>query len=292
MTQQLDWPRYSRLTWIVAALAAALLVLMWLMGKGPGASANCCGAGASTAAQQSDSAAAVAATTAAAAAAAAIPMPTLAHTARWEGGKLTLSGVVIDAATKKAVLDAATAQYGAGKVIDAMTVDAKAAGLINVVLSGTVADAAEKASRGAAAQAFYNASVTNTRVSVDNQLSIATAVARQASEVQCGDTIAVAATFATGSAQLSAESKKLIAAVVPCIKGPYEVGGHTDDLGAPASNIALSERRAQAVAAYLVTQGVDAARLSAKGYGPDAPIAANDSAGGRAKNRRVEFKKR
>jgi outer membrane protein OmpA-like peptidoglycan-associated protein len=69
-----------------------------------------------------------------------------------------------------------------------------------------------------------------------------------------------------------------------------EVGGHTDSTGDRMHNLDLSNRRAAAVQAYLVRKGVDAARLSSKGYGPDKPIVENKSAAARAKNRRVEFR--
>jgi OOP family OmpA-OmpF porin len=55
-------------------------------------------------------------------------------------------------------------------------------------------------------------------------------------------------------------------------------------------NMKLSEDRANSVAAYLVKKGVAADQLTTKGYGPTRPVAANDSAAGRAKNRRVELK--
>ena len=68
-----------------------------------------------------------------------------------------------------------------------------------------------------------------------------------------------------------------------------EIQGHTDNVGKYSSNVELSERRANAVRAYLIKQGVPAARLTAHGYGPDVPIADNDTVEGRLKNRRVEF---
>ncbi len=67
-----------------------------------------------------------------------------------------------------------------------------------------------------------------------------------------------------------------------------EVQGHTDARASAAYNQKLSQRRADAVAQVLVSEhGVDAARVSAKGYGEEEPIASNDSIEGRAKNRRV-----
>jgi outer membrane protein OmpA-like peptidoglycan-associated protein len=68
-----------------------------------------------------------------------------------------------------------------------------------------------------------------------------------------------------------------------------EVGGHCDWIGGDAYNQRLSEKRAQAVVTYLVGKGIDAGRLTAKGYGKTVPIADNNTTEGRAKNRRVEF---
>ena len=67
------------------------------------------------------------------------------------------------------------------------------------------------------------------------------------------------------------------------------IEGHTDNVGSKASNIKLSQQRADSVKAYLVNRfGVESNRLRAVGYGPDRPVASNDTAEGRQKNRRVE----
>jgi OOP family OmpA-OmpF porin len=68
-----------------------------------------------------------------------------------------------------------------------------------------------------------------------------------------------------------------------------EVQGHTDSVGSVAYNLNLSQRRADAVKAYLVSKGVGASALTAKGYGKTRPIASNDTAEGRTENRRVAF---
>ena len=67
------------------------------------------------------------------------------------------------------------------------------------------------------------------------------------------------------------------------------VNGHTDNQGDAAANVTLSQQRAQAVLDYLVSKGVPASALSATGYGAANPIQTNDTADGRAANRRVEF---
>ncbi|MCB2410055.1 OmpA family protein [Hymenobacter lucidus] len=69
-----------------------------------------------------------------------------------------------------------------------------------------------------------------------------------------------------------------------------EVSGHTDDVGADADNITLSQNRARAVYNYLVEHGVKASRLRYKGYGETKPLAANDSDLHRQQNRRIELK--
>ena len=68
-----------------------------------------------------------------------------------------------------------------------------------------------------------------------------------------------------------------------------EIQGHTDSIGSVNYNLNLSQRRADAVMAYLISKGVSASNLTAKGYGKSKPIASNDTAEGRAQNRRVEF---
>jgi outer membrane protein OmpA-like peptidoglycan-associated protein len=67
-----------------------------------------------------------------------------------------------------------------------------------------------------------------------------------------------------------------------------QIEGHTDDVGSDASNMLLSQRRADTVKAFLVAQGVAGSRLGATGKGEAIPLATNVSAGGRAQNRRVE----
>lgn len=69
-----------------------------------------------------------------------------------------------------------------------------------------------------------------------------------------------------------------------------EISGHTDNVGADAYNLQLSQRRAQSVFNYLVENGIDARRLSPRGYGASKPLAPNTIEEGRQQNRRIEFK--
>lgn len=99
--------------------------------------------------------------------------------------------------------------------------------------------------------------------------------------------------FDTGKAVIKDAAKGPLYTVVMWLKenpnAKVEVSGHTDNVGSPAYNQDLSERRAKAVYDYFVASGVDASRLSYAGYGMDRPIATNDTPEGRQQNRRVEL---
>jgi outer membrane protein OmpA-like peptidoglycan-associated protein len=73
-------------------------------------------------------------------------------------------------------------------------------------------------------------------------------------------------------------------------KATFSISGHTDSTGTDRINAKLSQKRADAVMNYFVTKGVDASRLTAKGYGASNAIDTNKTRAGRANNRRVEIK--
>jgi OmpA-OmpF porin, OOP family len=100
--------------------------------------------------------------------------------------------------------------------------------------------------------------------------------------------------FALGSSKLLPEATPALKSVAAAMKAnpklEVEVGGHTDSLGPQQKNQRLSERRANAVKAFLVGEGIEAARLTAVGYGETQPVDSNDTPEGRAANRRVAFR--
>ena len=99
--------------------------------------------------------------------------------------------------------------------------------------------------------------------------------------------------FATGSATISPESEDILTKVVNTMKAypnmVVEIRGYTDNTGSRNGNMGLSQRRADSVRNYMVEKGVEGERVSAKGFGPDNPIAPNSTPEGRQKNRRIEF---
>lgn len=99
--------------------------------------------------------------------------------------------------------------------------------------------------------------------------------------------------FAPGQARIGADSDALLEAlaqaVMACPDARIRIAGHTDDRGRPEANLRLSRERAEAVAARLIAAGVQAARITAVGYGDEQPVADNATEAGRAKNRRIEF---
>jgi OOP family OmpA-OmpF porin len=241
------------------------------------------------------------------------------------GGDLVLSGQVPDAATKAAVLEKAKATFvnPALNIIDKMTVagvtppamwaDAAAKGFADLKALGngnmTLDMKTLTVSGEAADQATADALTTDLQDGVDggfdgrSLITTATMASAPAPEVQqqvdtCkADMDAVMANktieFATGNAVIRETPNpildKLAEVAAKCPDARIEVGGHTDKTGNPASNMTLSQARAEAVVSYLAAKGISTDRLSAKGYGPDRPIDPADTPAAYQKNRRIEF---
>lgn len=102
--------------------------------------------------------------------------------------------------------------------------------------------------------------------------------------------------FETGRDVIKRSSYAILNNVVEIMKAnpsyKLDINGHTDSQGNDDKNMALSKKRAESVKRFLTEKGVDASRMAAYGFGETKPKATNDTAAGRAENRRVEFKVR
>jgi outer membrane protein OmpA-like peptidoglycan-associated protein len=108
--------------------------------------------------------------------------------------------------------------------------------------------------------------------------------------------VALYVNFDFAKATLKPDAAPVVAQIVKLLKDnpglKLSVEGHTDNVGTHDANLKLSEQRAAAVMGALVSAGIPRDRLQSAGYGPDKPVADNDTGEGRAKNRRVELVKR
>ena len=154
---------------------------------------------------------------------------------------------------------------GKGALIGAAVVGASAAGY------GYYADQQEKKLR---------ASMANTGVEVQRQGDVIKLV-MPGNITFATDSSAIASSFYSPLNNLAGSLKQYNQNVI-------EIVGYTDSTGSRQHNMDLSQQRAQSVATYLTSQGVDGSHLSVRGAGPDQPVASNADVNGRAQNRRVE----
>jgi len=99
--------------------------------------------------------------------------------------------------------------------------------------------------------------------------------------------------FSTNSSKLSTDARATLDQAATSLKSgttTVEVGGHADNRGPDAYNMALSQRRADSVKAYLSKHGIDASRLTVKAYGETMPAGDNSTDAGLQSNRRVELR--
>lgn len=99
--------------------------------------------------------------------------------------------------------------------------------------------------------------------------------------------------FGTGKADITPETEAILETAYNTLEQnpeiAVEIRGYTDNTGRAASNVTLSQARADAVREYLIQKGIAPERITAKGFGPENPVAPNTTAEGRAQNRRIEF---
>jgi OmpA-OmpF porin, OOP family len=226
-------------------------------------------------------------------------------------GQVVASGTVADEASKTAVLAKLREVYGADKVLDQITIgqvttpanwsdyvqklitpDLKQVSKGQLKIDGTTVsvrgEVANEAQRQRIASDFATRlnptyTVTNgLRVSAADQGVLDRTLANRIVEFESGQAVLTP----TGRAILD----EMGAAMLKLKGQKVEIIGHTDNVGLRASNQNLSQARAEAVRNYLSGKGIPAETLVASGSGPDRPIASNDTAEGRARNRRIEFR--
>ena len=132
------------------------------------------------------------------------------------------------------------------------------------------------------------------RDALANRLSGALAMVSATTETARGYVVSLSdITFDTGKATLKTDAKYSLAKLAGILTLLQEmtlsVEGHTDSTGFAETNQKLSAARANSVMTFLKEMGVAETRMTAKGFGPDQPVAPNDTAEGRARNRRVEI---
>ncbi len=230
-------------------------------------------------------------------------------------GDVTISGVVPTAEAQTAIIDIAVALWGADNVADAIEVDPGRtiggwsddgfalflAALHHsrrdldieltggqAIVGGTVLSGLAKGRvLGGAAATLLEFEIVD-RLSVREPTDPREVLQATLDALLDGKTVE----FATDSADLTAQGRKVRAGVIGILKrhpGRVEISGHTDSTGDAAHNLDLSGRRAKAVEQYLYARGIDPGRLVSIGYGPTRPIASNASAEGQQTNRRTEF---
>ncbi|MCP1117289.1 OOP family OmpA-OmpF porin [Robbsia andropogonis] len=228
-------------------------------------------------------------------------------------GQVVVGGIVPDDATKAAVLARVQALYGADNVQDQITVGnvstpANWSGNVQKLLApnlktvhrgqlkidGTQIDIRGEVGNEAQRQqvASEMAVALNPTFTIRNGLRVA---APQQQQNLLDRTLANRTIeFEIGSSVLAPEGKAILdqmATALSTMQGTrVAIIGHTDNTGDRRSNIALSQARADAVKGYLVGRGIPAQQMDSSGVGPDQPIAPNDTAEGRARNRRIEFR--
>lgn len=141
--------------------------------------------------------------------------------------------------------------------------------------------------------ATLETNVTSLENRVDTVAAGVGMVGGQLEELEATREILRGVTFKTNSAELSPQAQTVLDVTAnKLIRQPrkVEVGGYTSSTGRPDYNLALSQRRADAVRDYLVKRGANPENVTAKGYGMANPIASNDTEEGRIANQRVELR--
>lgn len=230
-------------------------------------------------------------------------------------GDVTISGVAPTAEVRSAIIDEAVALWGAENVTDRLEADpTRTIGgwtdddfaqflaalhhyrkdldieLTNgqAIISGTVlSELAKERVLGGATTLLPEFEIVD-RLTIREPADDREAFQASLDTLLAGKTVE----FETDSANLTAQGRKVLDEVITILRkypGRVEISGHTDSTGQMDHNLDLSQRRAEAVERYFVAKRIKESRFETFGYGPTRPIASNQTAEGRQKNRRTEF---
>lgn len=196
-------------------------------------------------------------------------------------------GITIDAMTKKPVeASIEITDNSTGKVIETFTTNSATGKFIITLASGKNYGIAVKADK----YLFHSENFDIPVGAADNLVNKTI----ELKNIAIGSKIALRNIFFdTGKSTLRAESNAELDRLVKLMKDvpglKIEISGHTDNTGSASLNETLSQSRAEAVVTYLVSKGIAANRMTAKGYGSSKPISTNNTDEGRQLNRRTEF---
>ena len=171
---------------------------------------------------------------------------------------------------------------------------------LSASLETTQAELATATAALAAAQAEVkslsakNAALSGQQKSLDQTLTGALGQMASGTKTDRGYVVSLSGVaFQSGQSQLSTEAKYVLAKLSGMLLAfpamTMSVEGHTDSTGSDEANRKLSQARAEAVVTFISEMGVPKSSMTATGFGPDKPVAPNDTEGGRAKNRRVDI---
>lgn len=243
------------------------------------------------------------------------------------GGKIRFSGVVADEQTRQNILNQFRSTFGAENVSGDISIDSRArnvawtsnlaAALPNFKTSGTevtfdgdtinVGGSISENTRSGMVTRLKSLYGDGVRVGAFEAATAVSEAGRRASEALSSLKPGYSAAdltnalnmniinFRSGSAQIPRENMGVLEQSASAIKSApagtvLEVGGYTDNVGNAAANQKLSQQRAESVRRFLIEKGVNQSAVVAKGYGDANPIDSNDTAEGRFRNRRIEFK--
>lgn len=224
---------------------------------------------------------------------------------------VVITGTVPDEATRAAFLARLQEIFGSGKVVDQLSVGRVSAPpgwsanvpniltpQLKLIGKGQLAvDGTNVSIHGEVASENVRRAITNDFAKslnasyvIRNSLRVTAAGQTLIDQVLANRVVE----FEHGSALLTESGKLILDEIAGAIKKldatKFEIIGHTDNIGTPARNTALSRSRADSVKTYLVSKGISPALIGTSGMGADQPVASNTTEEGRRKNRRIDFR--